>query len=79
MSETLVEKANRLQAELDERDSAVMKALDSIADLCGCSDWEYAGQVVRDVQALVDSEKNLKEEVVELQHNIGLLNKKLRD
>lgn len=29
-------------------------ALDTIAQLCGCADWEYPGQVVRDVKAMRD-------------------------
>ena len=31
---------------------ASVKALDDIAALCGCDEWEYPGQVVRDVQFL---------------------------
>jgi len=31
------------------------KALDAIARICGCSEWEYPEQVVRDVQKLSDS------------------------
>jgi hypothetical protein len=33
---------------------ALEKAADEIAALCGCSEWEYPGQLVRDVQHLKD-------------------------
>lgn len=33
--------------------SAAEDALDAIAKLCGCAEWDYPGQVVRDVQGLV--------------------------
>lgn len=33
--------------------SAAEMALDAIAEACGCAEWEYPGQVVRDVLAVV--------------------------
>lgn len=33
--------------------SAAADALDAIAAACGCAEWEYPGQVVRDVEAVV--------------------------
>lgn len=32
--------------------NALEDALDNIAVLCGCPEWEYAGQLVRDVALL---------------------------
>lgn len=37
--------------------SAAEVALDQIAEACGCPEWQYPGQVVRDVEAIV-SERN---------------------
>ncbi len=34
-------------------ENAAMNALDAIAKLCGCAEWDYGGQVVRDVIAVV--------------------------
>ena len=41
-----------LKAQLD--DCPAEHALDEIARLCGCPQWDYPGQVVRDVGAIVD-------------------------
>lgn len=41
----------------------VEAALDEIARLCGCDEWEYVGQVVRDVQALVKARDELRNEL----------------
>jgi hypothetical protein len=35
------------------KDNAGVRALDQIAALCGCAEWHYPGQIVRDVEALV--------------------------
>ena len=43
----------------DAPKDAAEKALDDIAALCGCPEWEYPGQVVRDVQAAVDAREAL--------------------
>jgi len=42
-----------LKAELAIRsgNTAAMDALNKIAKLCGCEEWDYPGQVVRDVQS----------------------------
>lgn len=57
---TLTERIDGLARERDEarheladRTSAAILALSAIAKLCGCAEWEYPGQVVRDVDALV--------------------------
>ena len=34
-------------------DDAATKALDAIAKLCGCPEWGYPGQIVRDVGRVV--------------------------
>ena len=34
-------------------DDAATEAFDAIAKLCGCPEWEYLGQVVRDVERVV--------------------------
>ena len=39
-------------AESIDAPDAATAALDAIAALCGCPEWEYPGQVVRDVEAL---------------------------
>ncbi len=41
-------------------DTAATDALDAIAKLCGCPAWEYPGQVVRDVAALVTERRRLR-------------------
>lgn len=33
--------------------NAAEKALDDIAILCGCPQWEYPGQIVRDVERVI--------------------------
>lgn len=39
-------------AALRDPDNPAVRALDEIARLCGCPEWEYPAQVVRDVEAL---------------------------
>ncbi len=41
----------------EEKDAAD-DALDEIATLCGCPQWDYPGQVVRDVRALRNTLKS---------------------
>lgn len=43
----------------DEK-SAGEKAFDDIAALCGCPEWDYPGQLVRDVEALVASRQAMR-------------------
>lgn len=57
---TYRDKVRDLTAERDEarqeaasHKDAATQAFDAIAALCGCPQWEYPGQVVRDVEALV--------------------------
>lgn len=40
------------RAEAERKASAAEKALDEIAAMLGCENWEYPGQVVRDVREL---------------------------
>lgn len=42
-----------LQLQVDAHNDASTPAFDEIAKLCGCPEWEYPGQVVRDVQNVV--------------------------
>jgi len=48
-------KVKELELQLStEKDNAAVDALDAIVQLCGQGGWEYPGQVVRDVAALVE-------------------------
>lgn len=49
------DRADDAKRQLEKRDSPMQKALDDIAAQCGCPEWEYPGQVVRDVQAVIDA------------------------
>jgi outer membrane murein-binding lipoprotein Lpp len=61
---TLTAEVRRLAAELESvaaerdalratmNDNAAVNALNAIASICGCPDWDYPGQLVRDVEAL---------------------------
>lgn len=51
-----VPESKRGMCEWPQKDAAE-KALDDIAALCGCPEWEYPGQVVRDVQAVIDARR----------------------
>jgi hypothetical protein len=42
---------NTVSNETNEPKDAATEALDAIAKLCGCEQWDYPGQVVRDVEA----------------------------
>lgn len=48
------ENTRRAHLELEQArdDSGAQEAFDKIAELCGCPEWEYPGQLVRDVEAL---------------------------
>lgn len=46
-----------------ENGDAAEQALDAIAALCGCKTWEYPGQVVRDVEAVVRQLHSCMEEL----------------
>lgn len=45
-----VAEIRRLRAATETRNSAAEQALNEIAALCGCPEWEYPGQIVRDVK-----------------------------
>ena len=57
--------ANRIGA------SAAVEALNAIASLCGCSEWDYPGQIVRDVRAVCDARQALEAEIPELRAAIA--------
>lgn len=40
---------------------AVLTALDAIATICGFRDWEYPGQLVREVQTLSNDNNRLRD------------------
>jgi len=40
-----------------------VEALDKIAEMCGCGMWDYPGQVIRDVAAVVAERDALKAEL----------------
>lgn len=48
---------------LDCHEDASTPAFDEIAALCGCPEWEYPGQVIRDVQHVVRERDGLKVEL----------------
>lgn len=54
---------------MDRRTSpdAATNAFDAIAVLVGVPDWDYPGQLVRDVEALVKERDQLKKRVAELE------------
>ena len=60
---------------VSERDkSAAELALDAIAEACGCAEWEYPGQVVRDVLAVVrERDGAVQHMIVVEQQNVALL------
>lgn len=67
---------------LDAHEDASTPAFDEIAKLCGCPEWEYPGQVVRDVEAVVRERDTLSERaskwVNEYESIIDGLSQKLR-
>lgn len=48
---------------LDCHEDASTPAFDEIAALCGCPEWEYPGQVIRDVEHVVRERDGLKTEL----------------
>lgn len=60
---------------MSERDkSAAEMALDAIAEACGCAEWEYPGQVVRDVLAVVRERDAGRQHTMALeQQNVSIL------
>lgn len=61
-----LEELEALRVERSSRNSAADEAFGAIAALCECPHWEYPGQIVRDVTALVESKKKTEEREAEL-------------
>ena len=70
---------------LAKESSAAEHALDAIAKICGCPDWDYPGQLVRDVQDLKNREEKavktaleFSEKFVNQEQTIESLEEKLK-
>lgn len=61
-----------LQLEVDAHNTASTPAFDEIAKLCGCPQWDYPGQLIRDVQ-------NVVQECDELRAAVDVLNQEVRE
>jgi len=61
-----------------ENKSAATKAFDAISELCGAPEWEYPGQVVRDVEQLKCQKDSMADRVVELEAENERLNKLIK-
>jgi hypothetical protein len=46
-------------------------ALDEIAALCGVAEWDYPGQVVRDVKAVIAQRDTAESQIAAVQHALG--------
>lgn len=46
---------------LDLEDNAAVDALNAIAEMCGVKEWDYPGQVVRDVRHLKETAKSVED------------------
>lgn len=57
---------DRLQVEVDAHNDASTPAFDEIAAMCGCPQWEYPGQVIRDVKMVVEERDALRTECEQL-------------
>lgn len=53
--EALLRDHQGMSRTISDPDGATNNAFDAIAKACGCETWEYPGQVVRDVQLVVDA------------------------
>ncbi len=69
----------------EQPDTPTETALDAIAALCGCPEWHYPGQLVRDVAALLAERDAAQDEVERLRtmnadliENMGRQHGKLR-
>lgn len=60
--EAMTEGLRELAPERLAEDTAAMRALDAIAKACGCPQWDYPGQVVRDVQSALDEYERLAQQ-----------------
>lgn len=75
----LCDEVERLTEENRTRGDAATKALDAIAKLCGCPQWDYPGQVVRDVGAVTTERDALRAEVERLRAENARLSQLLND
>ncbi len=59
---------SELEAELEQakKPSACDDGFDTIAELCGCPHWDYAGQVIRDVKGVIRERDLIRAELGEL-------------
>jgi len=55
----IVDAVASMALKLDAHEDASTPAFDEIAKLCGCPEWEYPGQVVRDVERVVKERDEL--------------------
>lgn len=49
---------------------------DEIAKLCGCPEWDYPGQVLRDVRKLIQERDALQEKVESLEYELRRMNER---
>lgn len=68
--EALIAKYRDLELCLDAHEDASTPAFDEIAALCGCPEWEYPGQVIRDVKAVVEQRDKLERDNTEARTDI---------
>jgi hypothetical protein len=61
----LAEAASRL-AVLEADVAASNAVFDEIAKICGCAQWDYPGQIVRDVRSLAERAEKAEQECVRL-------------
>lgn len=57
----IVSELKAVKEEMETKNMAAAKALTQICELLNVPDWEYPGQVVRDVQTVVQASKNVSE------------------
>lgn len=57
----IVDAVATMALKLDAHEDASTPAFDEIAKLCGCPQWEYPGQVIRDVERVVKERDELRE------------------
>lgn len=71
--EAIVDEVARVYLALDAHEDASTPAFDEIAKLCGCPEWEYPGQVVRDVMHVIAERDRLTVRRDELLQTIARL------
>lgn len=57
---------------------ACENAIDEIAGVCGCPHWDYAGQVVRDVETLKRQHDEARAELAQLRERLAFANAGLK-